>query len=694
MVTVITDTFGRIAAQFHRDRSRWFLFSPIFVGAGIALYFHLSWHPGGIWLVASVILLGLWLLTGKMELRALRVMIAMALLISVGFSASILRDYAVAAPVLQKKITTTVIGTVLEKSAGVKSRLLLGELSFKVEQPLPDLRYVRISARGKNRSVQPGDIITAKAVLLPPPPPAYPGGFDFQRHSYYQSIGAVGYTFGKVAKVREATGSWAEVLRFSSEMRTKLAEFVVRNGPSDTSGFIVALLTGDKGAIPTQQLDDMRHSGLAHLLAISGLHMGMIGGLIFFISRLAYASWPYFALNYPIKKIAAVTALVGLACYLFVSGMSVSAVRAFIMISAFFIAVLADRNALSFRMVVIAALIILILFPESLVSASFQMSFAAVFALIAFYEAIGGRLARLARSGGPFRRLSAYILGIILTSLVAGLATAPFALYHFGQVAAYSLAANLLSVPIMGLWVMPWAIATFLTLPFNISLPLDMMGLGIDAILLIAHETASWPDAVQYLGSYSAPQLLAITLISLWLVLWRQPIRWLALPAAVLLSLSFAFVSKPDILISNSGNLYAIYHAGKGTYFSSRRIEKFDAERWQLIVGTKRWASQDIPLSCDAYGCIYKRGSRVIAFPKNGQGAEEDCARADIILSRVPIFGDCPDAQLVIDKFDLWRNGAHSLHFKEGSEISIKTVNGLRRDRPWVPVRYRDQKRK
>ena len=682
----ILDALGN---QFRQDHSRWFLFSPIWVGAGIVLYFHLTWHPNVAWLALTIILALIWWSSRTFKVRAFSLPLIVALLISVGFSAAILRDLKVAAPILQKKSIVTVTGTVLEKSAGAKStKIVLGELSFSGKKVIPELRYIRLSVRSKVENIEPGTIVTAKAVLLPPPPPAYAGGFDFQRHSYYQSIGAVGYTISKINNNAVADDGWIGIKRLSSVSRTHLADFVMRNGPPETAGFIIAILTGDKGAIPKQQLDDMRHSGLAHLLAISGLHMGMIGGLIFFLSRLIYASWPYFALNYPIKKIAAVTALIGLACYLFVSGMSVSAIRAFIMISAFFVAICVDRSALSFRMVAIAALIILILFPESLMSASFQMSFAAVFALIALYEAVGGRLGRFARSGGPFRRMSAYVLGVVLTSLVAGLATAPFAIYHFGQVAAFSLAANLLAVPIMGLWVMPWAIVTFLTLLFNISLPLYMVGLGIDGILWIAHETASWPGAVQYLGSYSAAQLLGITLVGLWLIIWRRPIRWLAVPAAVLLSLSFMSGNPPDIVLSGSGNLYAIRHLEEGVYLSSRRIEKFEAARWRLILGTGRLNKDKLPLTCDQYGCIYQRQGLNIAFPQNEPGATEDCGRADIILSRVPIGGDCTGAILTIDKFDLWRNGAHSLYFDSDMGVRFETANGLRGNRPWVPARH------
>ncbi|MEH6548328.1 MAG: ComEC/Rec2 family competence protein, partial [Sneathiella sp.] len=353
---------------------------------------------------------------------------------------------------------------------------------------------------------------------------------DFQRHSYFKSIGAVGYSISNIRVVGEISGTIETFRRLSSRLRGAISDNIKMLAPPFAAGFITAVSTGDKRAIPGEQIDNMRHSGLAHLLAISGLHMGMIGGLIFFITRFVLVLMPYVALHYPIKKIAALIALLGLTGYLFISGMSVSAIRAYIMISAIFLAIFFDRTALSFRMVVLAALIILLLFPESLTTASFQMSFAAVFALISLYETIGPKLGQFARSGGLPRRLVAYVLGIILTSLVAGLATAPFAVFHFGQVAAYSLIANLFAVPIMGLWVMPWGIVAFIAMPFQISFPFEMMGVGINFILWIADKTAHWPNAVQYLGTFSTLKLSLIALFSLWFMIWRTSIRWTALP--------------------------------------------------------------------------------------------------------------------------------------------------------------------
>lgn len=661
------------------------------LASGISLYFSLLWHPSPAWLLLATSLVVTLVFARKLPYDVIRFMLFSATIVGIGFSVCIIRDLVVSAPVLQKKLVVTLTGIILEKSSGTKARrLVLGDLTFIGRIDIPEMRTIRLTVRKPIRELEPGDVVKVKAVLLPPPAPAYPGGYDFQRHAYFQSIGAVGYSIGDFQILGEVSGFLANSRKLSARLRSSIASQISRLASSETIGFITAISTGDKRAIPSNQLDNMRHSGLAHLLAISGLHMGMIGGLIFFSFRFLLSLWPFLALNYPIKKIAAIVALMGLVGYLFVSGMSISAVRAYIMISAMFLAICFDRTALSFRMVVIAAIVILLLFPESLTTASFQMSFAAVFALISFYEIVGGKLGQFARSGGIIRRLFAYVLGVVLTSLIAGLATAPFAIYHFGQFATYSLFANLIAVPIMGLWVMPWAIIAFLMLPFDLALPFQMMGVGVAYILWIANETAHWPEAVQYLGTYSTIKMILVALFSMWFMIWKTTIRWLAVPAMVGLMLFYTPSLSPNMLVSGSGNLFAIGTENNRLYLSSRRIEKFEAERWRLLFGDIQIARNYDKIKCDPYGCVYRSIDSIISFPKTQLALTIDCTRSDMILSRVPVRKTCKTPH-IIDKFDLWRNGAHSIWLKEKGSYDIKTVNGVRGNRPWVPRRFSEK---
>lgn len=230
----------------------------------------------------------------------------------------------------------------------------------------------------------------------------------------------------------------------------------------------------------------MRDAGLAHLLAISGLHIGLVGGLLFFVVRLLLATSETLALRYPIKKWAALAAVAGSFGYLLVSGGTLPTQRAFLMLSLALLAVLIDRVAISMNLVAWAALVILMLVPESLLSVSFQMSFAAVVGLVAVYETAVLRHARGAGPAGPARRAGLYLGAVLLSTLVAGTATAPFALYHFNRFALYGVLANLIAVPLTALWIMPWAVVAFALMPFGLEAwALAPMGLGIEAVIAV-----------------------------------------------------------------------------------------------------------------------------------------------------------------------------------------------------------------
>ena len=683
----------RIVDPFLRDRSRWFIWSPVLIAAGIVCYFSLQSEPP-LWL-ALLPLAPLLLIIGlrNRSEAILSIVFLVIFLVTLGFAAALLRTHMVAAPVLQKKQTVTLEGTVFEKETGYSSaRFVIGEVRAAQNQRLPRLSHVRLTSRINFEEIQPGQRVRVRAVLLPPPEPAYPGAYDFQRRSFFEGIGAVGYTISPFEVIGAGGGVLPRLRAASAGLRARIADFVLAHASPDNAGFIIAIMTGDRMAIPDVQNEEMRISGLAHILSISGLHMGMIGGLVFFAVRLLLVLSSRIALYYPVKKIACVIALLALLGYLFVSGMSPPAVRSYIMASAVLIAVFFDRRALSLRMVALAAIILLLVTPESLTGPSFQMSFAAVVTLISLYEFVSTPFARFARGGGVWRRGVVYAAGVILTTLVAGLATAPFALYHFGQVAVYSVIANLLAIPLMGVWVMPGVILSFIGYPFGFIFPIEFLGFGVDIIIKIAHETASWPRSALYFRTFSVSLLIILTLLGLWFIIWRERIRWLALPLAAAAMILLPAERAPDILVSKSGNLYAIRAGGEKVYFSSARVERFEAERWQLIMGNETASAGDVPIRCDPYGCVLQWQERRIAFPETAQSIEDDCRRADIIISRVPVPKRCARPYLVIDRFDLWREGAHSLYFGEGGEVQTLSANRIRGERPWVPLHARSDR--
>lgn len=431
------------------ERSRWVLWCPVLLACGIALYFQLAREPP-MWIgpiMVGTLTVG-WLFVSV--IRRNTVVFLLFFIPILGFSASQLRTYIVSAPVLEKKLGPVwVVGTVIRwepKSGG--HRATLANLTIDRIAPEKTPSRVRITIKGSSQDIRAGDKLRLRAVLYPPAGPAMPGAFDFARQAFFKGLGGVGYAVRKpeISEANPETGFATAIARF----RQFLTERILSGLPGLTGSFAAALITGERGNIPEDVLSAMRESGLAHLLAISGLHIGLVAGILFFGCRFLLSTIEPLALHYPIKKWAAVCAFIGSFFYLLISGMTLPTQRAFLMLSLVLIAVLLDRRAISMNMVAWAACAILICAPESLFNVSFQMSFAAVVALVAVYESVSVS-PRVGINARTFVwRVAFYLAGVLLTTLVAGIATAPFALFHFNQVALYGILANILAVPVTG----------------------------------------------------------------------------------------------------------------------------------------------------------------------------------------------------------------------------------------------------
>lgn len=312
--------------------------------------------------------------------------------------------------------------------------------------------------------------------LGPPGGAVEPGGFDFRRHAWFLQLGAVGYT-------RVPFVLWDDTERgqFVFRMRMALSERIQNALPGATGAFATAIITGDRSAIPQDVLQSLRDTNLAHLLAISGLHMGLVSAFVFGTLRLVLVLTPI-GLKWPVKKIAAAGALGVAATYLALSGGNVATERAFVMVAVMLVAVMCDRRALSLRAVALAAIIVLVLRPEAVFGPGFQMSFAATTALVAVFSAVRERFFDL-----PKHQLVRSAVSVFLSSAVAGAATAPFAMAHFNQFAQFGLLANLATVPLMGVLVVPSGVLAMLLMPFGLEwVGLVPMGVGLDWILAVA----------------------------------------------------------------------------------------------------------------------------------------------------------------------------------------------------------------
>ena len=696
-----------VGRAFLREQDRWILWLPVGLACGIGGYFSLSTEPP-LWtgpaLLAVTVFLFLVNIGRILERPALFALVLGIGAVSTGFSVAQWRTAWIAAPVLSKSTgPVSVSGRLVrieDLPKGQRITLEKLQISRLTQADTPDKVRIRL-AQSQAGGLTPGDWVTVRASLSPPPAPSAPGVFDFQRQAFFQQLGGVGFAFGRPQVITparqdglQASAFWVAKVRLQVSTR-------VRDHLDGVRGAIAAaLMTGEKKSIPDKTMTAIRDSGLAHLLAISGLHIGLVAGILFFGLRALLSLAPPLALRYPIKKWAAVAAIAGAFAYAQIAGATVPTQRAFLMVSIVLLAVLIDRRGLSVRLVAWAAVIILLLHPESLLGASFQLSFAAVTALIAAYEWVRERRLHSDRAPRTWRRrLLLYIGGVALTTVIAGLATAPYAVFHFNRFAVYGLAANLVAVPVTALWVMPWAVGAFILMPFGAEhLALAPMAWGIDIIVTVAETVSSWPGAVSLMPSMPTWGVVVLTAGGLWLCLWRY--RWRLLGVAGILAglLTLYLADIPDILIDGKGRLMAV-RSGDGLFaVSSRRAASFSRKSWYRLAGQEDdrrqvWPAQGsapgLNMACDSFGCIYRHKGQTVAFVRREGALIEDCWAADIVISLVPLRHGCPSAHTVIDRFDLWRNGAHAVWLAEKTGNGVKRarverVNESRGWRPWV----------
>lgn len=683
------------------ERERWLLWAPVAFGAGIGVYFSLPWEPpatAGIFVLAIATLLA-WRLRAKLILALVLLGVAFG---AGGFAAAQLRTHLAAAPVLAKSYGPAgVTGRVVRVELRPDSpRVTLEHVSLKGLAEAATPARIRIKLR-KGDVVDIGDRIDVFAKLSPPSAPSAPGAYDFQRRSWFQGLGAVGFAMGRVRPAEEggAEEGWSPAL-FMAALRLHMTERIRAALPGEAGAIAAALMTGDRSAISRESLDSMRDSGLAHLLAISGLHLGLVAATLFFGLRALLALSERLTLRHPIKKWAAVAAMAGSFAYLLLAGATVPTQRAFVMTGLVLLAVLLDRQAISMRLVAWAAIIILAIAPESMLGASFQMSFAAVVALVAFYEASRDRLrsVRTVFGRGLAARIGLYAGGVATTTVIASFATGLIALHHFGRIAVYGLPANMLAVPLTALWVMPWAVIAAVLMPLGLEgLPLTMMGWGIDGLLWVAGGISAWPGAVRPVAALPVAGLVLAALGGLWLCLWRRRWRYAGLLGLAAGLASLWVQQGPDLLVSDDGRLMAVRMADGRLSVSERRRDKRTAEDWleQEGQGTRLYwpetgISADGRLRCDGLGCIYRAGGRTVALLRDGLAHDEDCRIVDILISQRPVRGRCPTPSLVIDRFDLWRHGATAI-WLDGGKIRIRTVAEYQGARLWSSRRDRGQ---
>jgi competence protein ComEC len=450
---------------------------------------------------------------------------------------------------------------------------------------------------------------------------------------------------------------------------------------------------GDQRGIAEDTQNDMRASGLGHIFSISGLHLALVAGVVFWLLRALLALSPTLALNYPIKKWAAGAALAVATFYTVISGAEVATVRSWVMLAIMLGAVLLDRRALTLRNVALAAFVILVFSPESLLSVSFQMSFAATIALVAAFEGISARQATALQSADAkertlVRRLRDTAWLMFVTSLVAGLATAPFGIFYFQRIAPLTIVANMAVSPAIDFLVMPMALLAVVVMPLGLEgWPLGLLQFGLRWMLYVADTTAGWSGG---LGAVPAMPALAMLLIAggfLWLALWREQWRLLGvIPILAALPVA-ALAPRPTIVVAADAKAVAVRNAGGQLAILGGKGAAFAVGNWLRADGdTRAPDATDISagVACDSLGCAGPMADgRLVALIYRREGFAEDCLRAAVVVSSYDAPPGCSSHALVIDRAMLDAHGSHAVFVENGAFRVTSAYPEIRR--PFMP---------
>jgi competence protein ComEC len=664
---------------------------PIAYGTGITAYFTAPQEP----LVLATIGLAGALTVAAFFARARPVAFPVVLGLATaaaGFATATTKTALIAHPVLRHPAANVAIAGWVEVAEERErtDRIVLRVHRIEARRMDEAPERVRLSVR-KGMAPPVGAFVELKARLNPPLTPLRPGGYDFSRDLFFQRLGASGFVIGqiKTAEPPAAPGYWLRYATFLEDLRNIIDRRIRAAVPGDAGSIASMLLTGKQDAISKPVNDALYISSLAHVLSISGYHMAVVAGIVFFAVRGLLALFPGVALRYPIKKWAACVALAAATFYLLLSGAQVATQRSYYMIAVVLVGVLFDRAAITFRTLALAAIAVLLLAPEAVVHPSFQMSFAATLALVGGYQ-----------HGSPFKRAGAdtplgarvalwgvrEIASLVFASLLAGLATTPYAAYHFHRLAPYGVLANLLAMPVVSAVVMPAGLVALVAMPFGFDRALwQLMGWGIDWMNAVAVWVADLPGAVGRMTAFGTGPLLLCTMGLILLCLLRTPLRAMGAILVVVAAMWALRTPQPDIVIAEAGDPIGVRNAAGQFSIVKKGGDAFAAKEWLAADADARVPGDPTLIEgvrCDEIGCIARHaGGAIIALSLSVEAFAEDCRQAAVVVtSRIPPSG-C--AAMVIDRALRARTGALALRFV-GNAWEVTPARPAGYDRPWA----------
>jgi competence protein ComEC len=665
---------------------------PVAFGTGIAFYFTADHEPVlPVAAVTAALLCAAAFLLRRQRIFPLAVMIAA---MAAGFACATWRTAWIAHGVLARPMySVSLSGFVETRDVRERTdRFVLRVARMESPRQQTKLERVRLSVR-KGTAPDVGSFVELKARLQPPLAPLRPGSYDFGRDMFFQGIGASGFVTGAIRTIEPPAegGLYLRYAALMQGMRDAIDARIRTTLDGDKRAIATALLTGRRDAITTPVNDAMFISGLGHVLSISGYHMAVVAGVVFFAVRALLALVPALATGFPIKKWAAAAAFAAATFYLLLSGCDVATQRSYFMTAVVLIAVMVDRRAVTFRTLAVAAMLVLAAAPEALVHPSFQMSFAATLGLVALVQIGMPRLfaspessatARVALWGGR------EVMTLALASLVAGLATTPYAAFHFHRVTPYGVLANLAAMPVVSAVVMPAGMLGLVAMPFGFDgVFWWLMGIGIDWMIVVTKWVAGLPGAIGRMAAFGTGPLIAATAGIILLGLLRTPLRWLGAAVLALAVIWALVVPQPDILISGDGHNVGVRGGDGRLHLMRTAKDAFLLKEWLAADADVRQAgdaSLAEGVSCDQVGCVAQlAGGVLVTLALRPEALADDCARATLVVTARQAPAAC--AASVIDMERLRRQGALALRrTRDGFAVEAIRPKGV--DRPWSPA--------
>lgn len=673
-----------VADALAANGARLWLFVPVMLGMGIWLWFVLPLA----FMRLATLLAALALALAGLALSGLarRAVVAAGLLLATGIVVAEWRASTVAPPRLHHRLTAWPIeGTIIAREprdAGAVTRLV-------IERPgdgTDPAHRVRIRLPGNlPPAYRPGATIRVSATLGPLPGPAMPGAHDPGRAAWFQGIAATGRATGPPELRHPATQSHAR--QIIDGARQDLSAHLLAAMPGDAGALAVALAVGEQGHIRTDLIEAMRIAGLAHLITVSGFHVGMVVAGIYLLVRKLVALWPWLALRLSARTVAAVTAALAGTGYALLAGAEVPAVRAAIMAWVVMLALAAGRDPLSLRLLALAATLILLARPELLLSPSFQLSFAAVAGLILLANSrFGERYLKPRSDDGTGRRLARYALALAASGVVAELLLSPIALAHFGRAGLFGVVANLLAIPLTSLVIMPlmglFGLASLVGLAGVAAMPL---GWSLDLLSGIATGIAGWPGAAVSVPAVS-PAAFALGVAGAILAgLLAGRARWLGAPLLAAGLAIALFGPRPDLFIAADGRQVAVADRS-GLHALRPHRRGFQWRAWEQAAGLPEAGSiATMPHArCQSDHCRLRQGriDLLLVTDPSAPASRFDaaCAGADIVVAPMAMGRGCRPRLRLLDAPALATTGSVAVISRHGR---VRTSADIAGDHPW-----------